>query len=302
MFGYSNASTCVSGRLVEHVTGTTWEQALTERVLDPCGLGSSAILPEDVMWRRFAVGHDPDGEPVRGWTLPRALSPAGALCSSAGDLVRFAALFLQGGVPSTGRRVLGASSVAQMQERAVDVPPTLLAQWWGLGPYGRSWDGVDVVGHSGSSLGGSSYLLWVPGRDLAVATTVNSPHLGYRFADEVFRALFPVEAGVAVPPPVVPPAHVDVDEERLLGSYRMASATFTVDRDADGLVLTGTSDVPGGRGVAPCRLVPLTPTTFLPADPAVTGGRGWALAFLGDLDRPATHLLNGFFAMRRLPA
>ena len=30
-FGYSNASTCVSGRMVEHITGVSWERALRSR-------------------------------------------------------------------------------------------------------------------------------------------------------------------------------------------------------------------------------------------------------------------------------
>src|SRR5207249_143291 len=85
-FGYSNASTNVSGRLVEHVTGQTWDEVLRERLLEPAGLEHSATSAEDVIWRRHALGHvgGPQPSVLPHWSLPRSMGPAGGtLCQTA---------------------------------------------------------------------------------------------------------------------------------------------------------------------------------------------------------------------------
>jgi CubicO group peptidase (beta-lactamase class C family) len=298
-FGYSNASTTVSGRLVEHVTGQTWDVALHERLLEPAGLRSTFTSPTDVLTRRHALGHTPGPQPevVRPWSLSRCLGPAGStLNATAGDLVRFAALFLRRGVSLEGGRVLSAGSVEAMQAEQVTVPPTSVAQWWGLGPYGNRWGGHRVLGHSGTNLSGSSYLLWAPEQGIAVATLVNVASLGYPFARAVMSAVLE-EHGITVPSAPRRVADVPYDAGRLVGSYAMSGQECRVSADDQGLWLT--LRTPEGE-TEPSRLVPLTPTTFLPTDPRVDGGRGWALAFLGRDARPAEHLLNGLFALRRV--
>lgn len=300
-YGYSNASTNVSGRLVEYVTGQTWEQALRERLLEPAGLADSTTSTENVIVRRHALGHAlVDGEPVLvpTWSLPRSMGPAGStLCSTAGDLVRLAAVFLSRGRPLRGDPVLTAGAVDQMQRPQVEVPGVLLANWWGLGPYGTQWSGGILVGHSGTNLSGSSYLLWSPEFQVAVATTVNTPAGGYPFAKAAFTELFGRHAGLEPPPRPVPQPDLAIDVERFVGVYEMSGTQLRVTAEGAGLAL---SLVAAGQASPPAPLVPLTPTTFLPTDPVVDGNRGWGLAFLGTEDGLATHLLNGFFCTRRI--
>jgi CubicO group peptidase (beta-lactamase class C family) len=303
-YGYSNASTCVSGRLAELVTGASWERALRERVVEPAGLTDTATSAEDVLHRRFAVGHvaRPDGTPVpQRLVFNRSKGPSGGfLCSTARDLVRLAHAFMHEGLTVDGHRVVSGDVVDAMQERVTPVPPTLLAEWWGLGPYGKVWDGVEIMGHSGTTGGGSSYLLWARAREFAIATTVNSPGVGYPFAARVFRRLFPL-AGIEVPPPAQPPTHVEFDPAPLVGTYQMSGVTLTVSREDGGLAIEGVSENPGTeRHIARSPLIALTPRTFLPTNPAIDGRRGWALAFVGPEHGPAHHLLNGFFALRRI--
>jgi CubicO group peptidase (beta-lactamase class C family) len=304
-FGYSNASTNVSGRLVEYVTGQTWETALRTKLLEPAGLADSATATEDIIPRRFALGHKvgKDGlEQLRKWALPRSMGPAGGtLCSTATDLVRFAALFLRAGMSLNGNQVLAPETVERMQTREVQVPPTLLAEWWGLGPYGKVWDGAEIWGHSGTNMSGSSYLLWARDHNLAIATTVNTPAAGYPFAARAFRELFRDLAGISVPSPPVPPAHVELDVERFVGAYAMHGLDLRVRADNGGITISGRSQMPGVEWeIEDSLLIPLSPTTFLPTNPVIDGSRGWALAFTGSDDRPATHLVNGFFALRRV--
>lgn len=56
---YNNASLSLAGRLIELVTGKTFEDAMKELVFEPLGLTRSFFFPNDVMTRRFVVGHNP---------------------------------------------------------------------------------------------------------------------------------------------------------------------------------------------------------------------------------------------------
>jgi CubicO group peptidase (beta-lactamase class C family) len=278
-FSYSNASTCVSGLLVEEILGTTWDEALRTRVLGPAGMTCSTTRIEDVVHRRFAVGHD-GGQVVHQWALPRGLGPSGStLCSTAGDLVRFAKALPE---------LLPPRQLREMHTPQVELLPTLQADHWGLGPFHVVRGSLDCWGHSGTNTGGSSYLLWVPSSGVALATVVNSPAVGYPFARAVIDALLPE---LARPTPE-PAPDVAVDVARLVGVYRSADSRIAVSADAEGLLVS----LPDGP---PSRLVPLTSTTFLATDARLDGGRGWALAFGGPESDPATHLLNGFFALPR---
>ena len=111
-YGYSNAGTCVAGLAAQRVMGRNWEALLAGRILRPLGLEHSANFPEDLLYHPVALGYsatpaNPEGLLVPFWGLPRSMAPAGAtLCCSAGDLVRFAALFLRDGRSADGRQVL----------------------------------------------------------------------------------------------------------------------------------------------------------------------------------------------------
>ena len=95
---YSQAGYNLVGRIIEKVTGLTYEQAVASLVFEPLGLSHSFFARDDVMTRRFAVGHNrgDDGRcPIaRLWRRSRGDNPGGGLASSVG---RPAAL---GAVPS----------------------------------------------------------------------------------------------------------------------------------------------------------------------------------------------------------
>ena len=120
-FSYNNGAVCLAGRVIEAVTGQTYEAAVTELVLEPLGLEQTSFFPEEIMTKAFAVGHgapqdDPRGEPVvlAPWALPRSANPAGGLIASVNDMLRYARFHLGDGT-ADGRRVLRAESLRRMQ-------------------------------------------------------------------------------------------------------------------------------------------------------------------------------------------
>ena len=305
-YGYSNAGTAVAGYAAQRVAGRRWEDLLAERILEPLGLDQSATFPEDLIFHPVALGYsptpaNPEGERVARWGLPRSIAPAGAtLCCSAGDLVRFAAMFLRGGRSADGRRVLSEEAVETMHAPEIDMPTRIIAEKWCTGPYWKRWGGEVIYGHSGTNSGGSSLLLWCPDRNVAAATIANVPSQGYPLADQVFDTLFPEVFGIEKPetpkPDSVTPRQVELG--RYVGRFEAFGSRFSFSVDGDRLIAR--SEI---GGALESELIPLGDDRFLPRDPAMGGNRGWDVAFWGDDGGGrATHYLNGVFAMRRTGA
>ena len=107
---YSQAGYNLTGRILEKVTGLTYEHAVASFLFDPLRLPDSFFLPDDVMTRRFAVGHNlgDDGTPAvaRQWRDTRANNPGGGLASSVTDLLRWARFHLGDGRAEDGMPVL----------------------------------------------------------------------------------------------------------------------------------------------------------------------------------------------------
>ncbi|MGO1053183.1 serine hydrolase domain-containing protein [Crossiella sp. CA198] len=163
---YSQAGYNLLGRIIERVTDQTFEQAMAELVLEPAELTTTCYSLNDVLTRRFAVGHNrgPDGtlSIARNWKGYRADNPGGGLVSSASDLLRWA------------RYHLGDASLGRLRERTVDLRGSSLGDGLGLGWFLRGIDGVRAVGHGGSGDGQFAELLLVPERDFAVVSLSNA--------------------------------------------------------------------------------------------------------------------------------
>ncbi|MET8003580.1 serine hydrolase domain-containing protein [Nonomuraea glycinis] len=268
---YSSLGYVVLGRIVEVLTGQTWDQALKDRLLNPLGLGRSVTLPEEALRFQVAMSHlgepgrDPD--PAPAWDLmPRSAGPYGRVIVSAGDLARFAQAHLDG-----GRGVLSAGAVAAMRRREVDSPDkwTVSADGWGLGWTLYDWNGVFGYGHDGAAIGQYAYLRVVPHAGVVVALMTNGGGARRLYA-ELFRELLDELAGVRMPDPFGPAAEPPVvDMARLVGDYRREGVVVTVAQDDDGARIRY-AFVDGMKDFSPpleMDLVPVSETVF-----AATGG------------------------------
>ncbi|MEV0678706.1 serine hydrolase domain-containing protein [Actinosynnema sp. NPDC050436] len=300
-FGYSNASTVVTGAVVEVLTGRTWDDALRARLLDPVGLDRTATRYEELPYHRVAVGVGLVGgvPQVRrvGWCATRGMGPAGSsAAASAADVVRFGQVFLRGGRAADGTRVLSDRAVATMQQAQVDVPAKLFADRWCVGPYQRDWGGVAVYGHSGTTPNGSSLLLWVPVRGVALACLTNTADLGYPLADAMATAVLSRWCGVHRDRTGPRPVDHPVDADLYVGRYAAHGVDYAVERSATGLTVTMT----GEAETVVSGLVPLGDHRFWPEDPRVSGHHPWDVAFCPDGTGRIVRLLNGAFPARRV--
>lgn len=308
-FGYSNAGSNIAGLVAAQVAGKNWETLLVERVLAPLGATQSANFAEDLLFHPVALGYRRSGAAdvtlVRAWGLSRSMAPAGGtLCCSAGDLVKFARMFLARGKSLEGRTVLSESSVQAMHTPQITMPARVTAQKWGLGPYWKQWGGETIHGHSGTNTSGSSMLLWVPTKNVAIATIANVPNQGYPLADRIFDTVFPEIFGIAKPKAPTPATvrRVAVPLDRYLGRFEAHGSRLEFAAEA-GKLMARVFSTSAPNQMMPAmisELIPLGDDRFLPADPAMGGNRGWDVAFWGkDAGGRATHFLNGVFATRR---
>ena len=244
---YCNSGFVIAGRVIEQLTGQTWDAALATRLVEPLGLEHTVTLPEEVLRFAGATGHDGGpGEPPRvvaAWGMPRGLGPAGLICATAADVIAFARMHLAGGSASDGARVLSEASATAMQEPQVAVPdPYILGSHWGLGWILFDWDGCRVFGHDGSTFGQAAYLRVIPDRDVAIALLTNGGR-GEDLYQELYRALLDELANVAMPVRPAPPAHPaepGLDLDRHAGVYERVGLRMEIEPRDGSLILRTT--------------------------------------------------------------
>ena len=174
---YNNASLSLAGRLLEKVTGATYEKAMRDLVLAPLGLNDTWFFPADVMTRRFAVGHTrhEDGRVTVGrpWALPRSAHPAGGMSATAADQIAWARFHLGDGTAPDGTRVLSQEMLRRMQEPTADMRGSALGDYVGIAWLLRDVAGERVVRHGGTTNGQHSDFMMVPARSFAVISMAN---------------------------------------------------------------------------------------------------------------------------------
>jgi lysine 2,3-aminomutase len=219
LWSYNNSGLYLAGRVIEVVTGTTYEAAVKELVLDPLSMSRSSFSSADVITHRFVVGHEVrqvDDQPVvcRPWALARSANPLGGLVSTVCDMLRYARFHLGNGTTPSGERLLTPASMAFMQSALV---PAQCGVWAGLPWWLSKVGGAQVVWHEGCTHGQLSTLVMVPERGFALIILTNADRgatLFHEITDGALRQFL----GLSNPEP----AHLDLSEERrgeYLGRY-----------------------------------------------------------------------------------
>ncbi|AHF91790.1 beta-lactamase [Opitutaceae bacterium TAV5] len=159
-FFYSNAGINTAGRLIEVLSGRSYEDFMQERLFTPLGMGDTTFRPDTGQLARLASAygfnadksalveqtfprlHDPLGDRARYYLDPM---PAGGLFSTAADTAKFGRMLLRGG-ELDGRRYLRPETIALMASRQI---PAHVDNNYGLGLKRFSDDGI--FGHNGTS-------------------------------------------------------------------------------------------------------------------------------------------------------
>jgi CubicO group peptidase (beta-lactamase class C family) len=167
---YSNFGAGLLGIALARRAGMPYGELLRMRVLEPLGLHDTgiAIAPE-----RLATGHSRRGRPVAHWDV-RGLEGAGALRSSAGDVLRFAKACLEPPADAPGPALALTLVPRRRLSRFGDI---------GLGWFlGRRKEGWTVAWHNGGTGGFRSFVGVALGREVGVVALTNSTRSADRLA------------------------------------------------------------------------------------------------------------------------
>jgi CubicO group peptidase (beta-lactamase class C family) len=227
IWSYNNAGFYLAGRVIEVVAQTTYEQAVQELLLDPLEMKNTFFFPEDVMTRRFAVGHhrSDEGPPpvARPWPIGRAHHAAGALASSVRELVRWGRFHM-----SDGGGVLARATLDEMQRSQLHVGSIFdeIGITWAI----ANRNGRRVLSHGGGTSGQIAFFGFLPdeGSVLTVLTNHQRGAEVVKAATETF--------GIGDPERVA----IDLDPSEYIGTYTSALVDVELRREDGSLLLVYT--------------------------------------------------------------
>ncbi len=308
MWSYCNSGFVLAGHLVEKITGLPYHQALAERICAPLGLTHTTVLPEQMLAWRCAVGHvaGPDQVPVVPPVvlMEAAHVPAGSrTVGTAAELVRFVRMHLADGLAPDATRLLSAPGARAMRQVQVTRPRSCTApETQGLGWLMADWDGAQVIGHGGGTVGQTSFLQAVPEQDLVIALLTNAS-TGGRLWRDLGRWLFETIADAAMPriPKPADPAP-DLPLGNYAGTYERLGVRYDLTVDDGQLalrsILSGPLTELQPDPDPPIRLRPVDSESFY----AVDDGDEDLVTFLEfEHGRPG-YLIAGRAARRAEPA
>ena len=179
-WAYNNSGFYVAGRIIEVITGQTFEDAMDELVLQPLGMSHTFLHPTDVMVHRFAAGHDVSSTDevvvAEPWPLTRCANPAGGITSSIDDLLRYARFQLANGQTADGTHLLTDASITAMRtpHTAVDTLGNHVGITWMIRHIGDQ----RLYTHSGGTNGQISLFAVAPDHQFACVIVTNADRGG----------------------------------------------------------------------------------------------------------------------------
>jgi CubicO group peptidase (beta-lactamase class C family) len=237
---YNNAALSLAGRIIEKVTGSSYERAVKDLVLGPVGLHETLFFPNDIMSRRFVVGHrrETDGSIriLRPWAMPRSGNAMGGLSASAPDQIRWARFHLDRGRTLDGTQVVAPELIDRMQQPTAEMPGSDLGDAVGISWLLSDIGGETVVSHGGSTTGQYAGFEMVPARGFAVVSLTNAEPNGPLFNRRISAWAMETYLGL-VEPDLVPEARPAEGLDEYAGSYETVAVIMTVSVAGDHLLL-----------------------------------------------------------------
>ncbi len=128
---YSNLGVGLLGNILADVCKVSYEEAVIQTLCQPLGLNDTCITLNDEQRSRLAPAYSEDGKLIKHWDLP-ALAGAGALRSTANDLLTFVHANLQPPQTSLGRAIQQTQVLRHQTfapERGISAAIEAVARW-----------------------------------------------------------------------------------------------------------------------------------------------------------------------------
>jgi CubicO group peptidase (beta-lactamase class C family) len=181
-FSYSNLHYTLAGRIIEAVSGKSWQDFLAERVFAPLEMRDSTRYASRLYANPLAAW--PIVEEHGAWQLAplvkndHVMHAAGGMGASAADLAHWLHFQLSGKTPR-GQRLVSPQLLADIHKQQVadekpeEWPPGVLRTGYSLGWFTGTLHGRRFLNHGGGYLGTSTIVSFLPEEKLGVAVLMN---------------------------------------------------------------------------------------------------------------------------------
>lgn len=285
---YSQAGYCLAGRIIETVVDRPYEHAIASLLFEPLGLAHSHFAPEEVMIRRFAMGHNPSEDGVLAsaqmWKGPRCRNPGAGIASSVSNLLRWARFHLSDGRVEGADQILDVGFLRQMKEKTVALRGSTLGDAFGICWFLREIDGVPTVGHGGSANGQFAELIIVPDRDFAAVALSNAGPEGYQCNQSIVRWALETYLGIVERDPEPLPYSKDRASE-FVGDFEIDAMNLKILLGDQGMTLevgikpeiraASETELPPDYSAASIGLLPGDTDEYIVTSGGLKGQRGF---------------------------
>jgi CubicO group peptidase (beta-lactamase class C family) len=220
IWSYNNTGFNIAARIIEIVTGKSYEQAAQDMLFDPLKLKMSFFYPSDILFtHRFVVGHYIKNKKIhvaRPWAIGRAGNGIGGVVSTVKDLLTFARFHM-----GSGNKIIKKKTLEAMRIKQVNAG---MRGDMGITWFIREVGNAKFYGHGGATHGQQAYLFFIPEQDFALAILTNSDEGGIITANTIGWALdLYFNTIIKSPTPIEKP----VDElKEYLGRYKIGTECF----------------------------------------------------------------------------
>jgi CubicO group peptidase (beta-lactamase class C family) len=228
-WSYSNSNYTLLARMIERVSGMSYDRFLEQSLFAPLKLKSTSECQSRPGWPgggNLARGYEHvDGKfrprPMRAATAI-AMAGAGGICSDALDLARWTRMLVSG-------RAIGLPAYREMT-RPTKVRAGFTAPY-GFGVSLLPFAGQRAVWHTGVMAGYIAVLVYLPDPDITIAALTNSRHAWlHSVVKDVARAVIGIKPKAARDLPIP-----DAEIERSVGAYDDYMFKFRVYREGQQL-------------------------------------------------------------------
>jgi CubicO group peptidase (beta-lactamase class C family) len=228
-YAYDNVLYQVAGELVEAVSGQTWEQFMSSRILARVGMTESNVSHSDMSGPDVATTHAEVEGVVRAIApfTGESTNPAGGINSTADDMAKWMIVQLDSGRLADGTRLYPASATRQLWRVVTPLvagtPPAELSwtaanfRGYALGVNVTEYQGRKMLTHTGGLPGYVSQVTMIPELRLGVAVLTNQES-GSAFQSLTLRVL---DAFLGQPPHDYPAIYAKMDQVALARAQRV---------------------------------------------------------------------------------
>jgi len=180
-YGYNNLMYLVAGRIIEAVTGETWEKFIEVNIFRRAGLQNTTTdLTIPVETAHLAFPHNEQGKLSEYWNVFNPhVGPAGSIISNIQDMNKWLQLLLHQGSLG-GKRVLSQRTTEEIMNPQIIVP---VSPYWKdngvhLQAYGLGWKLFDyggrlIVEHTGGGAGFVCEMVLIPEEKIGFVVLTN---------------------------------------------------------------------------------------------------------------------------------